>query len=100
MISFQTPTITEEIRTMALGLSGQHSADAVLLAGTWQLCESALMRWGTQCGANVAPMLSELRECINARRAETGLSNSEFDSALSRIRQAGKTAAYLAAIPD
>lgn len=95
-----TPTIKEEIQTLAHGLTRQHSPDAVLLAGTWQLCESALRQWGTQCGANVAPMLSELRECISARRAKTGLSNSEFEGALSRIRQAGQTAAYLSAIPD
>lgn len=85
---------------MARGLSSQHRTDAVLLAGMWVLCESALKHRGAQCGVNVAPMLSELRDCISARRAETGLSNSEFEGALSSIRQTAETAAYLSAIPD
>ncbi len=99
-MSTHTPTITDEIRTLARGMARQHSADAVLLAATWQLCESALRRLGAQYDANVIPMLSELRECISARRAETGLSSSDFERALSSIRQAGETAAYLDAIPD
>ena len=85
---------------MGQALANQHGEGAVLLAGLHSLCDSLFTAAGSQWGVDVEPLRREFQECIRARMTVTGMRHDAFENAVSSLQKAGRTAAYIAAIPE
>ena len=85
---------------MGQKLANQHGEGAVLLAGLHSLCDSLFSAAGSQWGVDIEPLRHEFQACLKARMTTTGMPDSAFENALSGLKQAGRTAAYIARIPE
>lgn len=95
-----SPSVFEDCCTLGQGLSNRHGESAILLAGLHTMCESLFAAAGTQWAVDVEPIRKEFHQCIKARMVATGMPERAFEDALSGLREAGRTAAYIAAIPE